>query len=74
MNTKQNIQSGKQFNKKPSHHNSPAKPDKDPNPTKLKPEVNIPVKTYPSEIGLPIKPEVVDNGKSTSCNDGNATR
>jgi 8-oxo-dGTP pyrophosphatase MutT (NUDIX family) len=40
MNTKQNIQSGKQFNKKPNQRNSPAKPDKNPDPTKLKPEEN----------------------------------
>lgn len=74
MNAKQNIQSGKQFNPKPNHQNSPAKPDKDPNPTKLKPEVNIPVKTYPSEIGQPIKPEVIDEDKSTSSNDSNTTK
>jgi hypothetical protein len=69
MNTKQNIQSGKQFNKKPNHQNSPAKPDKNPDITKLRPEVNEPIKNNPAKIGQPLKTEVIDTEKSTSCGD-----
>lgn len=66
MKTKQNMQSGKQFNKKQNQNNMPVKPDKNPDITKLKPEVNEPDKIDPIKIEQPPKAEVLDSEKNTS--------
>ena len=74
MNTKQNMQSGKQFNKKPNQQNLPVKPDKNPDITKIRPEENEPDKTDPTKIVQPSKTEVIDIDKSTSCEGCCATK
>lgn len=66
MKTKQNMQSGKQFNKKQNQNNMPVKPDKNPDITKLKPEVNEPDKIDPIKIEQPSKAEDLDSEKNTS--------